>query len=618
MNKFLLIVLLALLVKPQQVLPQEISKTDNANSGLQNQAEASILYQQQKLDSLLMLKLQDELIKASGNELKTKQLEQKLQIIESGDSLRKVELLNKIETMRKSAKGFAVNPFSDTLFYIYANIASFGAKERAENIKKRIKTLYEEPFFRPDSLLVRPTENGVEILYSDGFIILLVTNVDALLLNTSELKLASKYNEAIKASLIKERKANSLTNWLIRICLVILIIIGLSLLIFLTNKIFGWVKKSLFANRDKFLKGLTIKKIKIFTTAHFEKFVMQAINFLRIILIFLAVFLSLPLLFSIFPETRMWTTTLLGWILNPARIALKGVIDFLPNLFSILVIVFIFKYAIKGIRYFVVQIEKGEIQINGFHEDWAQPTFRILKFLLYAFMLVLIFPYLPGSGSPAFQGVSVFIGILFSLGSSSAIANMVAGMVITYMRPFKIGDRVKIGEITGDVVEKTTLVTRIRTIKNEDVTVPNSTVLLSSTTNYSTNTRNKDTGLIMHTTVTIGYDAPWKDVHQALISAALRTTFILKKPSPFVLQTSLDDFYVSYQINCYTKEANKQATIYSELHQNIQDCFNEAGIEIMSPHYEHQRRGNTTTIPANYMVGDDFALGIVDENLEGE
>jgi small-conductance mechanosensitive channel len=230
----------------------------------------------------------------------------------------------------------------------------------------------------------------------------------------------------------------------------------------------------------------------------------------------------------------------------------------------------------------------------------------------------LIFPYLPGSGSPAFQGVSVFVGILFSLGSSNAIANMVAGMVITYMRPFKIGDRVKIGEITGDVVEKTALVTRIRTVKNEDVTVPNSTVLLTSTINYSANTRANSTGLIVHTTITIGYDAPWKDVHNALVAAALRTTLVLHEPMPFVLQTSLNDFYVSYQINCYTKEANRQAMIYSDLHRNIQDCFNEAGIEIMSPHYMHQRKGNKSTIPANYLPGDENGLGLDDENLEGE
>ncbi len=358
--------------------------------------------------------------------------------------------------------------------------------------------------------------------------------------------------------------------------------------------------------KRKWLKnGLLINKIRIFTPEKLVIFILRISNLIRILVIIVTVYMSLPLLFSLFPETKMWTTTLLEWVLSPARNAVKGVIGFLPNLFTILIIFYIFRYAIKGMKYFVDQIEKEEILINGFHADWAQPTFRLLKFLLYAFMLILVFPYLPGSGSPAFQGVSVFVGILFSLGSSSAIANMVAGMVITYMRPFRIGDRVKIGEITGDVMEKTMLVTRLRTIKNEDITVPNSTVLLSSTTNFSTNARIEANGLILNTTVTIGYDIPWKDMHQTLIKAALLTDMILKDPLPFVLQTSLDDFYVSYQINAYTREANQQAMIYSLLHQNIQDCCNEAGIEILSPHYHSMRDGNMTSIPANYL-GKDY------------
>jgi small-conductance mechanosensitive channel len=201
-----------------------------------------------------------------------------------------------------------------------------------------------------------------------------------------------------------------------------------------------------------------------------------------------------------------------------------------------------------------------------------------------------------------FRGVSVFIGILFSLGSSTAIANMVAGLVITYMRPFKIGDRIKIGDVTGDVVEKTLLVTRIRTIKNEIITIPNASVLSGNTTNYTSEANEK--GLIIHTTVTIGYDVPWKDMYQSLIEAALRTDMLLKEPNPFVLQTSLEDFYVTYQINAYTKEASKQALIYSNLHQNIQDVCNEKGIEILSPHYRAARDGNMTTIPPDYLSKD--------------
>jgi small-conductance mechanosensitive channel len=256
-------------------------------------------------------------------------------------------------------------------------------------------------------------------------------------------------------------------------------------------------------------------------------------------------------------------------------------------------------YVIKLVKYIFHEIELGKLKITGFHADWANPTFSIINFFLYAFMFILIFPYLPGSDSQIFKGVSVLIGVLFSLGSSSAIANIVAGLVITYMRPFKVGDRIKIGEVTGDVIEKTLLVTRIISTKNEIVTIPNSSVLTGNTVNYSIEASEK--GLIIHTNITIGYDVPWKTIHQALLDAALRTETILKEPQPFVLQISLDDFYVTYQINGYTKEANKQASVYSLLHQNIQDVCNEKGIEILSPHYRAARDGNMTTIPTEYL-----------------
>lgn len=220
-------------------------------------------------------------------------------------------------------------------------------------------------------------------------------------------------------------------------------------------------------------------------------------------------------------------------------------------------------------------------------------------------MFIVIFPYLPGSDSPIFQGVTVLLGLVFSFGSTSAVSNIIAGIVITYMRPFKIGDRVKIGDVTGDIVHKDLLVTRVRTIKNEDVTVPNSTILTNHIINYSSSAVNL--GLIIHSTVTIGYDAPWKKVHELLINAALETDGVLKNPLPFVLQTSLDDWYVSYQINAYTNEPNSQASIYSKLHSNIQEKFNEGGVEIMSPHYHAMRDGNTTTIPENYLSKDYHA-----------
>ncbi|MDH5275865.1 MAG: mechanosensitive ion channel family protein, partial [Gammaproteobacteria bacterium] len=222
-----------------------------------------------------------------------------------------------------------------------------------------------------------------------------------------------------------------------------------------------------------------------------------------------------------------------------------------------------------------------------------------------ALTAVVIFPYLPGSGSPAFQGVSIFLGVLFSLGSTSAIANVVAGLVLTYMRPFRNGDRVKIADTVGDVLERDLLVVRVRTIKNVDVTIPNSMVLSNHIINFSACAR--DPGLILHSSVTIGYDAPWRQVHDLLTAAASRTPGIEKEPAPFVLQTALDDFYVRYELNATTSTPNRMAEIYSELHANIQDAFNEAGVEIMSPHYVAARDGSQSTIPADHLPASYIA-----------
>jgi small-conductance mechanosensitive channel len=577
---------------------------DSVDINSEKLTEAYILYQQQQYDSIEKIRLVTDIQNASGNKKKISELEKRLRNIEAEDSLRKLELATRIEFIRQNVTASAVVPFSDTLFLIHSRIASYTAADRAANISKHIVKVYDDPFFSPDSLKITQTIEGAEITYNNDFVIMMVTNIDALYYNKEAFQLASEYLEIIKQSIVEERNTNSISNLLLRFGKVALIFAGLILLIFLINRLFRLISNLITSKREKYLKGLKINKIKLFSPENLENFLLRLNGLLRTLLIALVVYLSLPLLFSLFPETKMWTGTLLNWIINPAKQALTAFIAFLPNLFTIFVIFIIFRYTIRGIRFFVVEIEKGDIEINGFHADWAQPTFRILRFLLYAFMMVLIFPYLPGSGSPAFQGISVFIGILFSLGSSSAIANMVAGMVITYMRPFRIGDRVKIGDITGDIVEKTTLVTRIRTVKNEDVTVPNSAVLSSSTINYSTHASAPEYGLIIHTTVTIGYDVPWKEVHQALIEAALRSELILKNPMPFVLQTSLDDFYVSYQVNGYTKEANNLASIYSQLHQNIQDCFNEVGIEIMSPHYRSLRDGNMTTTPTSHLHKD--------------
>lgn len=499
-------------------------------------------------------------------------------------------------------KGYPVSPFKDTLFYVYNKVGSFSAESRAKAITGKIKALYEKDLFRADSLKIIPSDVSLDIVYKGDLIIMSIMDADARSEKKSVTEIAKRNFDAIKKSVIFQNVNYSLLPK--RLGFTALLILILSIVLFLASKIFTKVKAYFSKNRVKYFKGFNYNKINVLTPEKQEFVAMRIIGIIKFVTLIIIVYSTLPVLFNIFPATQAYTTTILKWTLTPIKSAFMGFVDFLPNLFTIIVIVLIFRYTLKIIKFFVDEINKENIKVDGFYSDWAKPTFNIIRFLAYAFMLVVIFPYLPGSDSPIFKGVSVFVGILFSLGSSNAIANMVAGLVITYMRPFKIGDFIKIGDVSGEVIEKTALVTRIRTPKFEDITIPNATVLSSTSTNYSSNTKNVNNGLLIHTTVTIGYDVPWASIYKALLEAALNTELIEQTPTPFVLQTSLDDFYVSYQINVYTKHPTKQPLIYSSLHQNIQDSFNAAGIEIMSPHYNAIRDGNTTTIPENYLNKD--------------
>jgi len=235
------------------------------------------------------------------------------------------------------------------------------------------------------------------------------------------------------------------------------------------------------------------------------------------------------------------------------------------------------------IRAFFEGVDSGAVKLASFAQEWAWPTYRILRLLVIVFALVVAYPYIPGSQSDAFKGISLFIGLIISLGSSSIIANIIAGYSLAYRRPFRVGDRVRINETVGDVLEMRALVTRLRSLKNEEVVIPSTAILSGEVTNYSTLAAEE--GLILHTTVGIGYETPWRQVEAMLKLAANRTTGLLKKPAPFVLQKRLGDFAVTYEINAYCENPKGMLQLYTALHQNILDVFNEYGVAIMTPAY---------------------------------
>jgi len=534
----------------------------------------------------------------SWDRIQRRALENELRQININDSVRLAIQALQIKEFRINQPKYPVTLFYDTLFFIQNSMGSVSPRERAERINRQLKELYYDETVVPDSVSWVASENVIDIVYDD-FIIMRVLEADALLNEIPLEQLAGNYRESIIKAVNDERNNRSWINILYRYGMLILILVVLVLIIVLIIRLFRFFGRQFEVKKDQWLKQLNIGTYELLSKEQELQWIKTILRILKWLTIILAVYFALPFAFRLFPFSQGWAEKLLELALTPVRKMFSAITGYLPNLFTIAVILLVMKYVNKLVRYIFNEIEAGKLVIPGFYSDWAMPTFSIARFLLLAFTFVLIFPYLPGSDSAVFKGVSVFIGVLFSLGSSTAIANMIAGLVITYMRPFKIGDRIKLGDVSGDVIEKSLLVTRLKTIKNEEITIPNSAILSGNTINYSAYAREQ--GLIIHTTVTIGYDVPWKQMHQALMDAAGRVDLILKEPAPFVFQTSLEDFYIAYQINAYTHEAGRQSLVLSLLHQSIQDVCNERGIEIMSPHYRAQRDGNASTIPADYV-----------------
>lgn len=355
------------------------------------------------------------------------------------------------------------------------------------------------------------------------------------------------------------------------------------------------------------ISALKIQSYEVLSADRITDILKGSVKFLRIVALILTLYVAVPVILSLFPWTRNWVSYLLPYMMAPVYRIFWGFVAFLPNLLSIIIIVIATRYVLRFVAAVAAEVKRETIVFPSFHSEWADPTAKLLSFLIIVFAIVLISPYLPGFGSPAFQGISIFLGVLLSLGSTAAIANIVAGTALTYVRAFKIGDRVQIADAVGDVVEKTLLVTRVRTIKNVEITIPNALVLGSQIINFSALAQER--GLILHTKVTIGYDAPWRRVHELLIGAGKATANVAAEPPPFVIQTSLDDFSIGYELNVYTQAPSRSLEILSQLHQNIQDRFNEAGIEIMSPRFSALRDGNPPAMPAEYLPPEAAAKG---------
>lgn len=487
------------------------------------------------------------------------------------------------------------------ILLVYAPIGGFTPQERAEAIQKRIIDLSSKRDIAIDAIHAEDRGTWSEILAGTERI-MGITEADAKAAERSRSELALEYTEIIREVVKRYREDHtwqrvfrgSLYAVLATAVLAALLVGSFLIRRRARPKVEGWLLRSearrptaSFVLRFRWYLGQPLVAI-------------IRILFWITILVVLQAYVTLVLRF--FPSTRYTSYQITSWLFSELGAFGKSLIGYIPNLMLVVFICLVTSYLIKVNDYVFREIRDEKLTIDGFYSDWAEPTAKLIRVLIVAGAAIVVFPYLPGSESPAFKGISVFLGVLLSLGSSSAVAHAVAGTILTYMRAFQVGDFVRIGNEVGEVIEKNLLVTRIRTQKNEVVTIPNGTVLGGVVVNYSAEARHK--GVIFHTTATIGYNAPWRQVHDLLVSAALATEGVLHEPPPFVLQTALNDFYVAYELNAYTANPKDMQNVYSHLHQNIQDKFNEAGVEINSPHYTSLRDGNRVTIPDSYLSRD--------------
>ena len=475
----------------------------------------------------------------------------------------------------------------EPVIWITVGAGPYTTQFRADRISQRIRAVVRDRSILDPSVTVTEVDGSSELRVGQR-LLMVVTQRDASNLGAGRTAVAAEYARQLETAIQAERQRyapgtlirSGVYGLIATLAFAAVLWLVLRLARSIRSRILGWQARRLGAIVPADSAGRAVDR---------------TIRAFRLVLVLLALDLYLTYLLGLFPWTRVVSLRLLDYVLTPIRVAGSALVGYLPKLLFVLVIGGVIYVAIRLVGLLFRQIRQGHIVLANFPAEWADPTNKIVRVLLIAFGVVVAFPYLPASDSPAFAGVSVFIGVLVSLSSGSALSNMIAGIVLTYTGAFRLGDRVKLGDAFGDIIETSLLVTRIRTIKNEDITIPNTIAMTSSMINYSSAAHTR--GLILHTSVTIGYDAPWRKVHELLIGAALATPGVLQEPRPFVWQTALNDFYVTYEINAYTDAPRDMIDIYAALHAKIQDAFYAAGVEIMSPHYTAIRDGNTVAIP---------------------
>jgi small-conductance mechanosensitive channel len=457
------------------------------------------------------------------------------------------------------------------------------AEQRAAAIVARIEAVARDPAVRADALRAVESDIGTEIM-AGKMRLMIVTDAEARLERADRRLLADAYLTQIRAAIAAYREArtrDALTRSGISAAVATAVLAAVLAVVIRSSRRLNAALERRYRRR---VQSLGIQSFEILRAERIWTVIRRMLDAARVIVLLVFAFLYLEYVLGLLPWTRGTANRMLQYVADPLWVIGRGIAGELPDVVFLVILFFVTRYLLKLVHLLFGAVGRGQVVFAGFEPEWAEPTYKLLRVGVIVLALVVAYPYIPGSESDAFKGISIFVGIVLSLGSSSAIANMIAGYLMTYRRAFRVGDRVKIGDTVGDVVEMRLQVTHLRTIKNEEVIVPNSTILNNEVMNYSSLARKE--GLILHTTVGIGYEVPWRQVEAMLLAAAERTRGLMTEPPPFVRQESLGDFAITYELNVYCDNAQAMNALYTELHRNILDVFNEFGVQIMTPAYE--------------------------------
>ena len=499
------------------------------------------------------------------------------------DSLRQAEQKQRIDSLRQTTPGVPLIIDGDTLLVVYASLGGESPVSRVESLQYKILQLGKSLKMTTDTMHIFESEYTADIM-SGELVMMRVSDLDGLWHGMTRRQLAEENMRVISQAIEALQNEYGLEAKLEGLGWAVLVIVAQIVLLMLTFRLIRRLRRKILSGFSGKIKPVVAKGYEVLNILQWKRLLLMLTRGLLVMLVVIQLFISLPLLFSIFPETEKFTWKMINYVWSPLRDIVVSMVGFFPNLVKIVVIIYVVHWILRALRHVANELQSGRLKIEGFYEDWAMPTYHIIRIFVVAFTLVVVWPLLPGSESGVFKGVSIFVAALFSLGSTTTIGNLISGIIITYMRPFLVGDYVRIDNREGVVVEKNAFITRLKDIKGNIVTVPNNTILSQQTVNYSAALRHGQ-GTIIHTDFTFTYVVPRATIETYLLEAADRCDLLLKEPKPFVLVTALEDFYTRYELNGYTQDAEQLFEVYSDLHKHIVDVFREHQLNPTSSHF---------------------------------